>query len=86
MLGVCKKPLWLLRFSARMVRTKGDSGVTFVYIGGTSPTGRQTNGGNQHDIKKEEVGGSSRSRNRGVGNGNHHPGRRREARSIEAGW
>lgn len=85
MLGNCKKPLRLLGILVRSRRTDRDIGVTFVYIGVTSPTGRRTYGGNQHDIKKEEVGCSSRSRSRGVGNGNHHPGRWRQAGRIEGG-
>lgn len=83
MIGDCNKPLSLLRFSENHPCAERDTGVTFVYIGGTSPPGGTPMGGNQHDIKKEEVGSSSRCRSRGVGNGDHHPGRRRQASRIE---
>ncbi len=45
MIGDCKKPLTLLRFSVNHPCAECDTYVTFVYIGGTSPTGRHTNGG-----------------------------------------
>lgn len=85
MIGDCKKPLTLLRFSVNHPCAECDTYVTFVYIGGRRRPGGTPMGGYQHDITKEEVGGSSRSRNRGVGNGNQHPGRGRQARCIESG-